>query len=49
MLGRKIQEGFDVGAWNGNVDLTRAVVTLSMIAGVALLWLSIAIFIKFQL
>ena len=49
MLGRKIQEGFDARAWNGHIDVARAVVTLSMLAGVALLWLSIAMLIKFQL
>ena len=49
MWGRKIQHRFDAGVWSGHVDLTRAVVMLSLFGGVALLWLSVAILLKDQL
>ncbi len=49
MWGKRIQDRFDAGAWSGQFDLTRAVVTFSMLAGVGLLWLGVAIVIMLQI
>lgn len=48
MWGKKLKQRFDVTAWSGQVDLTRAVVTISMLAGLSLLWISVAVFVRFQ-
>ena len=49
MWGKKIQERFDARAWSGQIDLTKAVVTFSMLGLLGLLWLSLAMFVKFQI
>ena len=45
MWGKKVEDRIDVGSWSGQVDLTRAVVTLSMLIGLGILWAGIAIFV----
>lgn len=45
MRGRNIKQGPDAGTWSGQVDLTRVVVIISMLAGISLLWLGVAIVI----
>lgn len=49
MWGKKVEPRFDAGAWRGQVDLTRAVVTFSMVIGLGVLWLSIAFLIMIQI
>ncbi len=49
MWGKRIKQRFDAGIWSGQFDVTRAVVTLSMLACLSLLWLGVAVFIKFQI
>lgn len=49
MWGKKITDRYDAGEWCGQVDLTRAVVTLSMMIGLGILWLGIATFVMIQL
>jgi hypothetical protein len=48
MWGKKIRR-FDAGVWSGQLDLTRALVALFLLGGLAMLWLSIANFVRFQI
>ncbi len=49
MWGKKVEPRFDAGTWRGQVDLTRAVVTLSMLIGLGMLWLCVAFLVMIQI
>lgn len=49
MWGKKVRDRYDAGTWCGQVDLTRAIVTLSMLVGLGVLWLGLASFIMIQI
>ena len=49
MWGKESQDHFDAGVWCGQVDVTRAVVTLSMLGSMGALWFGVARLILVQM
>ncbi len=49
MWGNESQDQFDAAVWSGQVDVTRAVVTLSMLASMGVLWFALAKLVLIQI
>ncbi|MEM7290790.1 MAG: hypothetical protein AAF412_10565 [Pseudomonadota bacterium] len=49
MWGKKVQGSFNAGEWCGQVDVKRAIVTLSMLIGLGILWFGLARLVMVQI